>query len=283
MDLESNDSDPPLKELSYSPSHENQKDENEGYFVLADEADFEVLEARSEHLGWHPPDKPIVDAEENQKIGSLRFLRSSVGVKIQELAWGDLNGKAACRIILEFSIRSSRQFRIEDAYLTCTIAQHEENPNITAEQKDRRQPRILRYHPRDASKFAKGDAGTEIVDTLVMAPELTLPSGLGLKIGSWTRQKTYSPVHGLEVSGDANFDVSETVLWSVSNRSAKDRHFVHDVEAEMLVEHHDQPFCGEFEIEAKLDFGTTILTLGQSRTVQKRRNFKVVPSVVKFQ
>jgi hypothetical protein len=282
MDLDSSDSNLALKELS-SPSHENQKDENEGYFVLAEETDFELLEAHSEHLGGHLPDEPIVDAEENQKIGSLRFLRSSVGVKIQELAWGDLDGKGACRILLEFSIRSSRQFRVEDAYLTCTIAQCEEIPqNMTIEQKERRQPRILRYHPRDASKFAKGDAGTEIVDTLVMAPELTLPSGLGLKIGSWTRQKTYSPVHGLEVSGDANFDVSETILWSVSNRSAKDRHFTHDVEAELLVEHHDQDFCGEFEIEAKLDFGTTILTLGQSRTVRKRRNFKVVPSVVKF-
>ena len=111
----------------------------------------------------------------------MKDILSSPRKQTQELAWGDLDGKRAYKIFLKFSIRSSRQFRVEDAYLTCMIAQCEEIPqNMTTEQKERRQPRILRYHPRDASKFAKGDAGPEIVDTLVMAPEVTLPSDLGL-------------------------------------------------------------------------------------------------------
>jgi hypothetical protein len=52
------------RELS-SLSPEDQKDENEGYFVLAEEADFELLKAHSEHLGAHPLDELLVDAEEN--------------------------------------------------------------------------------------------------------------------------------------------------------------------------------------------------------------------------
>lgn len=43
--------------------------------------------------------------------------------------------------------------------------------------RSRPQPRILRYHPRDNRNFATGEAGTAIVKTITVAPELSLPSG----------------------------------------------------------------------------------------------------------
>ena len=283
MESHSNDSVSSPGDNPISSSEKELTDENEGYLVLAEEIDFELLDDSSERLGRHGLEQPIVEGEENQKVASLRFLKSSVGVKIEEVAWGDLDGKLACRMLLEFSIRSLRQFRIEDAYLTCTVMQGDQSSqSMNSGSTQRPQPRILRYHPRDGSEFATGEAGTEIVETLTVAPELSLPSGFGLKIGSLVRQKTYTPVYGLEISGDANFEDSETVLWSIGNRSPNDRNFVHDVDVELLIEHHNENFRVEFEIEAKLNFGNFILAIRKSRNARKHRNFTIFPSVVKF-
>ena len=93
-------------------------------------------------------------------------------------------------MLMNVTDRQARRFRIEDAYLTCTVMQGAQSPQkMNSGSTKRPQPRILRYYPRDNRKFAIGEAGTAIVETITVAPESSLPSGLGLKIGSWVKQK----------------------------------------------------------------------------------------------
>ena len=260
-----------------------QDGENEGDFELAGEEDFELYEGDSDHLGGRlQPDEPSKDAQSNQKVGGVRIRRSSIGAKIEKLAWEVYQGDAACRITLELSIRASTGFRIKDGDFLCSLVPLEGNevPDFEAPEF----PKILSHLPRapkdDETEVVHRDVGTQIIENLELSPEVEA-AGVSAKAGSWSRQKTSNPLTGYAFWSDPIYD-TETIMWRVRNRNARDLELKHDFTAELVVAHGGKDFRAEFEIEARLDFGGTVLAVGKQKTVARHRNFRVLPSLAQI-
>jgi hypothetical protein len=138
----------------------------------------------------------------------------------------------------------------------------------------------LRFEPKDKIAYRKGVKGALITATKALNPEISVGNA-AFRIGSIARQRTYQPFHGIDVSGDDSFS-DEIIVWSISNRTPKDRQTVYILEAEIMVGHHGSDFCGKFELEAKLDIGSRIRALGQNAPVERVRNFRIRPSIGVF-
>jgi hypothetical protein len=71
-------------------------DVNEGELILGGHADFEDIDKSSGNLGRTQPSEPAKDAENQQKVAQINVEKTSVGLKIREVAWGEFEAKAAC-------------------------------------------------------------------------------------------------------------------------------------------------------------------------------------------
>ncbi len=233
--------------------------ENEKIIFSIEDVELEALESTG--LGG------IQDAQEDHGVADLSIGKTSLDAVFTEIVYGSYKNSPACRAMIEFTIKSTANFRVRGATLACTVGSE-----------DGFRPRILKISPRDLNDDNPTAVG--IVATLNLAPNVSIPNGPQIYMGGYTRQKTYTETYGWHLhssvtSSDPQDATRDCATWTfTANKMQKDSKS-HIFSMEVLVRHAG-PFYADFEIEATLAFSASLRTFGERKKIQTRRRF--VPS-----
>ena len=241
--------------------------------------DVELEEYESTTLG------DTQDAREDSGVADLKIGKTSLDVVFTNILYGSYKGRPACRAMLDLTIKSHSKFRVQSAELNSTVAS-ETTKNLQVASNDIVHPSVLQSIPRDLSDEHPTEVG--ICATMVLSPNVTSPSGLGVSIGSYIKQRTYTETWGWHLhssiwSSEGHQRTSrDTGEWTfTANKMQKDSE-LHHFGVEVLFRHAGEPFYADFQLEATLAFGTLLRTIGKRKKIRTRRRFSPFETSIVF-
>jgi hypothetical protein len=216
------------------------------------------------------------DAREDHGAADLKIGKTSLDAVFTEIIYGSYKGRPACRAMIEFTIKSTADFRVRSATLACTVGSEATN-RLQISSSDVVRPSVLKTVPRDLNDDTPTAVG--ITATLDLSPNVSIPDGPQISIGSFTKQKTYTEVYGWHLHSSVTSSEGQKATtrdyatWDfTANKMQKDSK-LHVFSIEVLIRHAGQPFYADFEIEATLAFSASLRKIGKKRKIQTRRRF----------
>ena len=251
--------------------------ENEKTIFSVDDVELETFESTG--LG------DTQDAREDHGAADLKIGKTSLDAVFTDITYASYKKHPACRAMIEFTVKSTADFRIKSARLACTVGSEATN-NFQTFSSDVVRPSVLKTVPRALDDDNPTTVG--ITATLNVSPNVSIPDGPQISIGSFTKQKTYTETYGWHLhssvtsSDEQKATTRDCATWNfTANKMQKDSR-LHVFALEVLIRHAENPFYADFEIEATLAFSASVRAIGRKKKIHTRRRFSPFATPILF-